>query len=362
MKVLALIRRQCGALVLCCSALGMAHAEPFDFVALGDTAYNGEADDPAYATLIDRINQVRPAFTIHVGDVWGGSDCLEEDHRRILGWFARYEQPVVYTPGDNEWTDCVDPKVLAAYERIDQGKARTDDKQLVAEFQQLRNRAARPGNWALASLDRIRQLYYDTPRSLGKRTIALTRQAAVSDDHKQMVENARWAHGGVVFATVHVVGSMNGLSITGEDAAAAAVRRNQANIAWIEATFSEAAKTDAKAVVLAMHASFFDKGPATGHTTGHSVLGGRAGPYGLVAMAIHDLAAAFGRPVLLIHGDAHEFMIDRPFLISDAEDQKPKGANVTRLQVYGAPEIRAVRIGVDTTTPWVFSFSPLFAE
>jgi hypothetical protein len=360
--MLATIRRECCALMLCWAVLGMAHAEQFDFVALGDTAYNGETDYPVYAALIDRINQVRPAFTIHVGDVWGGSTCLEGDHRQILGWFARYEQSVIYTPGDNEWTDCVDPKVLAAYERIGEGKARTGDEQLMAEFRQLRNRAARPGNWALASLDRIRQLYFGTPRSLGKSTIALVRQAAVSDTHRQMVENARWAQGGVVFATVHVVGSMNSLSIASEDTAAEAVRRNQANIAWIQETFSEATRTDAKAVVLAMHASFFDKGPVRGHTTGHSVLGGRAGPYGLIAMAIQDLAAAFVRPVLLIHGDDHEFMIDRPFLISEGESRKPKGANVTRLQVYGAPEIRAVRIGVDTATPWVFSFSPLFVE
>ncbi|MEW6704088.1 MAG: hypothetical protein AB1430_04475 [Pseudomonadota bacterium] len=331
-------------------------------MALGDTAYNGKTDYPVYAALIDRINQLRPAFTIHVGDVWGASTCLEDDHRQILGWFARYEQPVIYTPGDNEWTDCVDPKVLAAYERISQGKAAPGDEQLMAEFRQLRSRAARPGNWALASLDRIRQMYFDAPRSLGKNTIPLVRQAAVSTTHRQMVENARWARGGVVFATVHVVGSMNGLSIASEDAAAEAVRRNQANIAWIQEAFSEATKTDAKAVVLAMHASFFDKGPARGHTTGRGVVGGRAGPFGLVAMAVQDLAAAFGRPVLLIHGDDHEFMIDRPFLVSEGEDRKPKGTNVTRLQVYGAPEIRAVRVGVDTATPWVFSFSPLFAQ
>ena len=36
-----------------------------------------------------------------------------------------------------------------------------------------------------------------------------------------------------------------------------------------------------------------------------------------------------------------------------------KCANITRLQVYGAPEIRAVRVSVEPDTPWVFSFSPL---
>ena len=67
-------------------------------------------------------------------------------------------------------------------------------------------------------------------------------------------------------------------------------------------------------------------------------------------------AGAYGKPVLLIHGDDHEFTLDRPFLASGGEAQKPKGANILRLQVYGAPEIRAVRVTVDPGTPWVFSF------
>jgi len=63
--------------------------------------------------------------------------------------------------------------------------------------------------------------------------------------------------------------------------------------------------------------------------------------------------------VLPVHGDFHEFIVDRPFLVSQGEFAEPKYANITRLQVYGAPEIKAVQVTVDTETPWVFSFSPL---
>ncbi len=55
----------------------------------------------------------------------------------------------------------------------------------------------------------------------------------------------------------------------------------------------------------------------------------------------------------------HEFIVDRPFFESQGEDTPPKYANITRLQVYGAPEIKAVRVSVEPKTPWVFSFSPL---
>jgi len=34
--------------------------------------------------------------------------------------------------------------------------------------------------------------------------------------------------------------------------------------------------------------------------------------------------------------------------------------NLVRLQVYGAPEIKAVKVDVDPATPWVFGFTPLY--
>lgn len=346
----------------CLAALGTAQAQPFSFVALGDTAYEGEADDARYEALIQRINQARPAFTIHVGDIWGATACQDADHRRILGWFARYDHPLIYTPGDNEWTDCLDPQVLAAWERLEEKRPQPGDEAMLADFQRLESRARRPGRWALESLARIRSLYFPSAQSLGGRTIALQRQAAEPGPYAQMVENARWAQGEVLFATLHVVGSMNSLTIASSEAAAEAVQRNQANLAWLQQTFDEAVRTQAKAVVLALHASFLDKAPPTGTNLGRSVRGGRHGPYGLIAAAIQDGSARFGKPVLLIHGDDHEFSIDRPFLAKDDKTQGLKGANLTRLQVYGAPEIRAVRVGVDTGTPWVFSFTPLFAE
>ncbi|MCZ6641374.1 MAG: hypothetical protein O7F71_07345, partial [Gammaproteobacteria bacterium] len=50
---------------------GSVQAEKFDFVALGDTAYNLPDDIPDYEKLIEKINASNPAFSIHVGDTWG---------------------------------------------------------------------------------------------------------------------------------------------------------------------------------------------------------------------------------------------------------------------------------------------------
>jgi hypothetical protein len=62
----------------------------------------------------------------------------------------------------------------------------------------------------------------------------------------------------------------------------------------------------------------------------------------------------------MIHGDFHELIVDKPFRVTTGETTPPKYDNITRLQVYGAPDLRAVRVSVDTETPWVFGFTPLY--
>lgn len=335
-----------------------ATAAQFDFVALGDTAYNLPGDLPHYQRLIDTINAAEPAFTIHVGDIWGARECNEESYRDTAAWFARYEAPVVYTPGDNEWTDCRDMRVVRAF----MGVGSPEDRQALGEAMRFENAFANSAYVdVLAALDTLRGVFYPGPESLGANPMPLARQADAGGDFPEMVENARWTRDGVVFATVHVPGSDNDFLINDEARATAAQRRNRANVAWIAETFAQAMASDAPAVVIALHAGMFT-GEEGDSFTGQAIRGGRTGPYGWIVLAIRDYAARFGKPVLLINGDFHEFTIDRPFLVDRGEGEAPLYGNITRLQVYGAPEIRAVRVGVDTETPWVFSFEPLYAE
>ena len=44
---------------------------------------------------------------LHVGDIHSGSQfCTESYDRTIADLWLGFKNPVVYTPGDNEWTDC----------------------------------------------------------------------------------------------------------------------------------------------------------------------------------------------------------------------------------------------------------------
>lgn len=87
------------------------------------------------------------------------------------------------------------------------------------------------------------------------------------------------------------------------------------------------------------------------------------GPYDHRNSGFHDTlsalaegAATYGRPVLLVHGDTHEFIVDRPL-------RRPVGEgllrNVYRLEVFGDPHIQAVEVTVDPADPAMFAFRPL---
>jgi hypothetical protein len=306
-------------LTLVLSAAGAEETglEPFDFVALGDTAYNGEPDYPHYEALIDLVNSVEPAFSVHVGDIWGAGTCADWHIERIAGFFKRFDHPLVYTPGDNEWTDCGNPG-MGGFDTVER-------------------------------LQKLRQTFFLSDRTLGARPMTVIRQSDVST-FKAYVENARWEKSGVLFVTAHVVGSHNHAFPASWTALAEFHERNKANVAWLNDSFRIAREEGHRAVVVVIHAELFasDDSPL--------------GPFGDTIRAIRSGATRFERPVLLIHGDAHRFIVDRPFIEYLGEEEMPKRANITRLQVYGAPEIRAVRVRVEPETPWVFGFSPLYVR
>ena len=341
------------ALAISCPAL----AKPFNFVALGDTAYNVPRDYPAYRELIRTINSANPAFTIHVGDTWGLLECSDTEHERIRDFFAEYDHPVIYTPGDNEWVDCAKPEIVELANRFASGTQTEEDLAIIADGKTLDGTCARKFSAdGLSSLASIRKTFFADNKSLGTNPIELTRQADVSE-FEEMVENAVWTHEEVVFGTVHVTGSANNFFINNQERALEAIARNRANVEWIKRIGAEARESDARAVVIALHAALFTD-RRDGEFTGLAVRGGD-GPFHWIVLAIRDLGAAFGRPVLVVHGDFHTFEIDRPFTVSAGESAPPKYANITRLQVYGAPEIKAVRVSVEPDAPWVFSFAPL---
>ncbi|MDT9002024.1 hypothetical protein RQP53_22290 [Paucibacter sp. APW11] len=312
------------ATVLSAVALGAAQAAPFEFIAIGDMPYGArEQAYPAYAQLIKQINAVQPSFTIHVGDFKsGGSPCSDEEFGNQLNFFNSFAGALVYTPGDNEWTDCHRPKA-GGYDPLER-------------------------------LAKLREMFFATPRTLGAKPLAVERQSELQPAYALYRENLRFEREGVLFVTLHVIGSNNNFEARDIKAVQEFFARDEANRAWVRAAFDRARAINARAVVLAMQADPLESRSAWTDWPTHS------GFSSLFEGTLLPAAQAWGKPVLLVHGDSHRFTIDRPFKAVDGPDKGQVLRNLLRLQVFGEQEIHAVRVSVDPEADDPFGFKPLF--
>ena len=294
--------------------LSAVHAERLSFMALGDTPYTLPRDEAGFGRLIARTNRLKPAFTVHLGDIKSGdTPCTDEVFHRALEQFNRFEQPLVYTPGDNEWTDC--------------------------------HRANNGGYDPIERLATLRRLMYAAPGSLGHSKIPLLHQS-VDPKYAKYVENARWEKAAVVFASVHIVGSNNNLQ---RDQAAVNeyIERNAANLAWISAAFARAREINAPGVVF-----FFQADLAYEKENDQDARSGFNDTLNL----FRQESMAFGKPVLLVGGDRHHLVIDQPLY----GPGRRRIINVTRIMVHGDADVHGTLVHIDTDSPDLFSYQPVY--
>jgi hypothetical protein len=298
------------------------------------------------ARLIDSINSDPEVGTvIHLGDIHaGGMPCTSAGilppipesnpgfNQQIYYLFQQFEKPFVYTPGDNEWTDCHRARTFSSGDPLKE----------------------------LASL---RSLFFaKLGKTLGRHEKDVWSQAQYYDrahpSDAQFVENMIWEDGKVVFATVNLPGSDNDtVPWTGDfanpDAQAREVaERTAADLRWLQSAFYLAKTRHAKAVVVALQADMWD--PTVGE-------GLKA--YTLFVQKLAGLSLGFGRPVLLLNGDSHVFVADRPLADPTSRTglihKTSAVPNLFRITVRGATEQPAVwlRLTIDTRTPDVFSWT-----
>jgi Calcineurin-like phosphoesterase len=295
---------------------------PYTLAVIGDTPY-GAAKLAEFPSLIALINSdPKVDVVVHLGDIKTGtnSPCTDEYFANVKVLFDGFKDPFVYTPGDNEWTDC---------------------------------HVAGTNNGLYTPTERlqaVRDLFFPVAgQSLGGRKKQLLTQA---DDpaNSAYVENTMWMESQVVFAAVNVPGSNNDRAPWGSQLPADAAdfpsqsqeqaSRAQATSAWLERAFAIATENDAAAVVVLMQADmWFAIAPVTG--------------YAALVQQIGTLAAAFGKPVLLLEGDSHAFRVDRPYSPSSPlfgiHPSTPVAENVTRVVVEGGLTGRTeyVRLTID---------------
>jgi hypothetical protein len=297
----------------CWSPAPPGPAGAFRFAVFGDGPYSWD-ENGRFRRLVDALNQRPLAFVIHVGDImW--QKCTDEAYRARLEAINRIRHPVIYTPGDNEWTDCISPSA--------------------------------GGYLPLGRLASLRKIFFDHPdKSLGGTTIALETQSA-NPLFAEFPEHARWFYGGVMFMTMHVVGSANGaIPFRGRTAKndEEVKRRTDAAVVWLYDSFQAAVDRKVSAAVVAFHGDIFFKSSEPEYEV-----------YAPIYNALVDMGQHFPKPILVVHGDGHRYTVDRPFR------DPGNGAGVERLQrleTFGSPDIGWVDVVVDTARPERFRFEP----
>src|SRR5258707_14012806 len=88
-------------------ALRPPSGEAFVFGVMGDTPYN-DREEAHLVKMLERMDGEPLAFIVHVGDIkaGGNSPCTDALFAKRRAQLDRSKHAIVYTPGDNEWTDC----------------------------------------------------------------------------------------------------------------------------------------------------------------------------------------------------------------------------------------------------------------
>jgi len=306
----------------------------------GDMPY-GDYGRAHYPAVLADMNKVPLAFSVFDGDTKNGSEpCYADPHpedpanptpdkavadathpdvyKLALSQFNRLEAPLVYLPGDNEWTDCDRPSTIGG---------------LVSD-----------------SSDRLaylRRLSYPTDQSLGRHTMKLIRQSAAYP------ENVRWSKGPVTYIGLDIPGSDNNFADGGKNGPAAEgqaeyAARNAANLAWLAGGFAAAKAAHSKGVLIVIQADMWDPAAVQTH-------------YADTKRELFLQTTAFPGPVVLVNGDSHSFEMTKP--LTDYATVNAAGLdgpnvveNFTRVTTFGEAQNHWVSMTVDPADPNVFAF------
>lgn len=178
-------------------------------------------------------------------------------------------------------------------------------------------------------------MFFPVPgATLGRHRMSVDYQPA-------LVENVRWVESRVAFATLHVIGSNNGLApwtgigqTTPTATQATEVQaRIAAVIAWIDSTFDLAEARSLRGVVLAMQADTWSPAPQSAQQA--------------IVDRIAARTAGFDGQVLVLQGDSHTYLADNPLGL----------ANFTRVVVHGETlPFEYLRLTIDPQASTLFTW------
>ncbi len=288
---------------------------PFALALIGDMPYGAVREEP-FARLVAEINRDNDVdFVMHAGDIKAGSErCDDALIERRFRLYQTFQRAFVFTPGDNEWTDC---------HRLNNGQYNP-----------------------LERLAFLRSTFFPQVGQTTGGQHRPVRSQAEGSAYSEFVENVMFRKHSVMFATVHVVGSNNNLepwsgltepdscTVPRADRIAEFERRQAAALGWIDEVFAAAA-TDTRGLFLLIQANPYNA-PSNAACPGG---------FQTFLTRLQTRAQQYGRPVVLAHGDDHFFFVDQPF----------SNLLVSRVQTYGEGLVHWVKVLVDPKSSGVFT-------
>lgn len=315
-----------------------------EFAIIGDAPYNAKQKNE-FNKLTKEINATELAFVIHVGDFafdgigWtkatkGLPPCADNTYEDRLALAQNFKHPFIFTPGDNDWTDChrAKPHAFDPVERLSQ----------------------------------LRQIFFQDEKSLGQGTLDLVRQSR-DKEYSRFRENVRWTAANVLFVTLHMVGSNNNLGRSSK-MDEEFEERNTANLVWLQDAFELAKRNGNKAIMIIAHANPNFETSWTARQQRRYLLGGlklkspqqrRTTGFDEFLETLEEETIAFAKPVVYVHGDTHTFRIDKPLVGSMS---RRFIENFTRVETYGFPDTHWLKVTIDPDDPNVFRFRQEFVK
>jgi len=328
-----------GTSVLAAATVAFAATTPFDtkssgvinVAVFGDAPYGTTPSDTAEfratPAFIDSINaDPSVSLVLHVGDIHSGKQfCTLGYDQSIYDLWTALQRPLVYTPGDNEWTDC--HKTGEGGGAYNSSTGQIDYKRDASG-----NLIDYAGGDPIANLELVRSIFFSDPGyTLGDRKLVLSQAQAFDPAHPNdanYVENVMWEQSKVLFVTVNIPGGSNndqdiwyGTPTMSTAQAQETTDRTGADIRWLDAAFARANADGVNAIVIETQADMWDlDGKTSAHLTGFE---------GIIS-EIASKSTAFSKPVLMFNGDSHVYRSDNPLV---------QGAPCVREPSSGSPAV-----------------------
>jgi len=294
---------------------GYGARSAFTVAVYGDAPYGTSPTDtaefqatPAFIAAVNTDPDV--STVIHVGDIHSGKQyCTAAYDQSIAALWKTFADPLVYTPGDNEWADC--HKAGEGGGKYNPVTGQIDPVLDPATGQPVDYAAGNPA----ANLDLIRDTFFAQPgHTLGSDTLRVLSQAQLPNwahpEDSKYVENVLWVRNGTLFVTVNVPGGSNndadpwyGAPTASQAQKDEAAQRTAADLRWLDTAFALARFGGVSSVVVTTQADMWDlDGKTAAHLTNYEPI--------VSSLASHT--TAFGKPVLLMVGDSHVYRSDNP--------------------------------------------------